>query len=172
MKDLNEPLPLKSKGQNGADHHSGKTSVPSAVSLTIFFNVLLPRDGGGTIQFLTPCQFWSKASTAYVPGTQCLLLKIWHLLFKFDEKQSTSCCPHALLKWSKTQLLILQSSAGADLLRKSAFSLRFLGNHSGFRVISLLSQNSFTFKAKLWRSVFFYYLSSKLTWHFYYLNIP
>ena len=57
MKDLNEPLLLKSKGQNGADRPLGKTSVPFAVSLTIFVSGLLPRYDGGTIQFLTPCQF-------------------------------------------------------------------------------------------------------------------
>ena len=51
MKDLYDPLLLKNNGQKGADFHSGKISVPSALSLTIFLSVLQPNAGGGTIQF-------------------------------------------------------------------------------------------------------------------------
>ena len=50
MKDLYDPLLLKSNGQKGADFHSGKMSVPSALSLTLFLGVLQwrPQKGGGS----------------------------------------------------------------------------------------------------------------------------
>ena len=83
---------------------------------------------------------------------QCLLSKIWHLLFKLDANRSMSWWPQALPRWSNTQVLIPQSSTGDNLLRKSALSFKTLGNHSGLSIISILSQNSFTFKATLCRS--------------------
>lgn len=66
---------LCSKGQNGADSHSGTIRVHCALSCAIFTKVIDIREGGGTNQLFSLFQFCVKQSIASVPGHHVLELK-------------------------------------------------------------------------------------------------